>query len=147
MPKTAQPTVADLRQQFRDDVLDVTGYARALNELVQYHATAAAEYGYLDEKSMLASDKRAWQRHTDEFRAAEAALVRLEMDNPDDPAFKVDYRQVINATGNDATGPGPVWSGAGYHTGGGHVYNRGDHRTSWVRDLASASPRRFAETR
>lgn len=97
MPKTSTPTVADLRDQHRNGALSVTEYAKALVQAQDYHARTVREYGHLTE--MRASDRREYQTHQDEFSAAEAALIRLRIDHPDDPGFRVDYGSIIAATG------------------------------------------------
>lgn len=99
MPKVSTPTVADLREQHRSGALDVTGYGKALAKAQDYHARTVREYGYLSPDEMRASDKREYQTHQDEFSAAEAALIRLRIDHPDDRAWQIDYDSIITATG------------------------------------------------
>lgn len=104
MPKTRLPAVADLRQQHRDGTLDVAGYVKALGDVLGLHSQAVREYGHLEPHQMRASDQRDYQHHRQEFDAADAALTRLHMENPDHPALRIDYDQVITATGAPTAG-------------------------------------------
>jgi len=129
---TKRATVADLRDQHRNGTLTVTDYAKALVVAADYHSGTVREYGHLAPEQMLASDKRDYQAHTDEFTAAEAALTRLRIDNPDDPAFQVNYSSIVN------TGSPPAFGQTRFAEG--RALTREQRAVDFVQDQGLARP-------
>lgn len=100
------------------------------------HATAAVEASQKaggEQRELTALERKAFDTHTNQTRALELLLHRME-NSPD--GRQVDYGQVVATDRGDGSG--------GYerqwrHTGGGHTYNEGSPRRSWVMDLVHAA--------
>lgn len=77
-----------------------------------------------------ASDRKAFDKHSDELRTLELLGDTIKADMPD-------LSQVVQTgTGSDEQ---RGYENQGRHVSGGHTYNQDDTRTSWIKDLRSVA--------